>query len=204
MISANELIAAYSYGFFPMAHPEEGNTIYWHKPHMRGIIPLRRFHLSKNLRRLLQKGAFSYSINQAFTAVIHACAAREETWISEDIAEMYTDLNQLGLAHSFEVWHQGELAGGLYGVAIKGAFFGESMFHRVSDTSKLALAFLTDQLIDHGYHLLDTQFISDHLKQFGALEVTASEFEAMLGEALLVDAKPISAMPTCQWFPRHL
>lgn len=204
MISAHELIAAYSYGFFPMAHPEEGNTIYWHKPHMRGIIPLKHFHVSKNLKRLLHKGAFLYSINQAFDEVIQACAQREETWISDDIAEMYTQLNQLGLAHSFEVWHQGELAGGLYGVALKGAFFGESMFHRVTDASKLALSFLTDHLIDTGYSLLDTQFISDHLRQFGAIEVTSSEFELLLNEALLVEAHPIKNRSAGPWYPKHL
>lgn len=203
MISSHELIAAYSYGFFPMAHPEEGNAIYWHKPHMRGIIPLKQFHLSKNMKKLLMKGNFLFSINQNFRQVIQACAQRDETWISEDIAEMYIELNRLGLAHSFEVWHEGKLAGGLYGVALKGAFFGESMFHNVRDTSKMALAFLVDCLLEQGYSLLDTQFISEHLRQFGAIEVTSSEFEELLNEALLKEVNPITPRFLNQWFPRH-
>ena len=185
MISPRELIAAYSYGYFPMAHPEEGGQIYWHKPHQRGIIPLDHFHCGKNLRRLYRKGVFDLRINGDFNSVIRHCAERSETWISEEIIELYIELYEMGLAYSFESWKDNELVGGLYGVALKGAFFGESMFHKVTDASKIALVFLVNTLNDKGFKLLDAQFITDHLKQFGAIEITDAEYSDLLQRALL-------------------
>jgi leucyl/phenylalanyl-tRNA--protein transferase len=193
MISPRELIAAYSYGYFPMAHPEEGGQIYWHKPHNRGIIPLDNFHCGKNLRRLYRKGVFELRINSDFYAVIRSCAERSETWISEEIIELYIALHEMGFAHSFEAWKDDQLVGGLYGVALKGAFFGESMFHRVTDASKIALVFLVNTLKEKGFVLLDAQFITEHLKQFGAIEVREAEYSDLLQNALLMDPLPIES-----------
>jgi leucyl/phenylalanyl-tRNA--protein transferase len=193
MISPRELIAAYSYGYFPMAHPEEGGQIYWHKPHNRGIIPLDNFHCGKNLRRLYRKGVFELRINSDFYAVIRSCAERSETWISEEIIELYIALHEMGFAHSFEAWKDDQLVGGLYGVALKGVFFGESMFHRVTDASKIALVFLVNTLKEKGFVLLDAQFITEHLKQFGAIEVREAEYSDLLQNALLMDPLPIES-----------
>jgi leucyl/phenylalanyl-tRNA---protein transferase len=183
-IEENELLHAYMNGFFPMAHPEEANKIYWHKPEMRGIIPLNEFKVSKNLSRLYRNGKFQFRVNGNFEAVIEACASRSETWISEDIIESYVNLNKLGYAYSFEVWLENKLVGGLYGIAIGKAFFGESMFHKISNASKLALVFLVENLVFKGFTLLDTQYLNDHIKQFGAIEIPAEEYEKKLEEAI--------------------
>lgn len=185
MISPQELISAYTYGYFPMAHPEEGGQIYWHKPHYRGILPLNNFHASKNLSRLYRKEVFDLHIDKNFKQVIEYCSERTETWISDEIIDLYLELHRMGLAHSFEAWQGDELVGGLYGVALKGAFFGESMFHRVSDASKIALLHLVETLNTCKYSLLDAQFMSDHLKQFGAIEITDAEYGDLLQKALL-------------------
>ena len=184
MIDPAELIYAYSQGYFPMALPEEKNEIYWFKPDQRGIIPLDQFHLSKNLKRLYQKNKFELKINGDFEGTIRACAERDDTWISEDIINSYTKLNELGYAFSFEAWLDNKLVGGLYGVSIGRAFFGESMFHKVTDASKIALVFLVDHLIKHDYSLLDTQYINSHLIQFGAIEIPNDEYEKLLEVAL--------------------
>lgn len=184
MLDPAELLYAYSQGYFPMAVPEDNNEIFWFKPDMRGIIPLEEFHVSKNLRRLYRKNYFQLKINTDFEGTIRGCAERSDTWISEDIISSYTRLYEMGYGFSFETWREGKLVGGLYGVSIGKAFFGESMFHRETDASKIALVYLVDFLKRHDYQLLDTQYLNDHLVQFGAKEVPNSEYEEMLQQAL--------------------
>lgn len=170
-----------------MAH--EDGRIYWYDPDPRAIIPLDHFHVSRSLQRTIRQQLFEIRIDTAFTAVMHACAApipgREETWISEEIIQAYTRLHQLGFAHSVEVWQAGRLVGGLYGVAVGGFFAGESMFSQVRDSSKVALAFLVAHLNERKFHLLDTQFMTEHLRGFGAIEIPAAEYKMRLGQALL-------------------
>jgi len=179
-LDPNIVLYAYTQGVFPMAHPEEDNAIYWHEPHM----PLDAFRVSKNLAREFRSGKFEFSIDHDFGAVLRACAARDETWISEEIIEVYQALHEMGYAHSFEVWKDEQLVGGLYGVAMGRAFFGESMFHRVTNASKLALVFLVEYLRQQGFVLLDTQFQTEHLAQFGAVEIPQAEYMKLLAEAL--------------------
>lgn len=171
-----------------MAH--EDGRIYWYDPDPRAIIPLDRFHVSRSLRRTIQQQTFEIRIDGAFTAVMQACAApgsgREETWISEEIIQAYTRLHKLGFAHSVEAWRDGELVGGLYGVAIGGFFAGESMFGHVRDSSKVALAFLVAHLNERKFSLLDTQFMTEHLRSFGAIEISAAAYKLKLSRALLL------------------
>ena len=184
MLHANELIYAYSQGYFPMADPDEDNQIYWYKPELRGIIPLDKFHIPKNLRNLWKRQPFELKINTAFVEVMEACSHRESTWISDEIIKVYAELHEKGYAHSFECWQDGRLVGGLYGVAIGRAFFGESMFHRVSNASKIALIFLVEYLKQNMFILLDTQYINNHLLQFGAIEITDEQYMGKLEKAL--------------------
>jgi leucyl/phenylalanyl-tRNA--protein transferase len=177
------LLMAYRAGFFPMAESREG-PLGWFSPDPRAIIPLGTFRISRSLRRVLQKGTFTLRMNSAFEQVIRACAEREETWISEEIVEAYTALHARGFAHSVESWQGERLAGGLYGVAIGGAFFGESMFSRTQDASKIALVHLVNRLRAQGYLLLDTQFLTPHLVQFGALEIPRARYLELLTEAV--------------------
>lgn len=173
-----------------MAH--EDGRIYWYDPDPRAIIPLDHFHISRSLRRTIRQQQFEIRIDTAFTAVMEACAApapgREETWISPDIIQAYTRLHRLGFAHSVEAWQEGELVGGLYGVAVGGLFAGESMFSLVRDSSKVALAFLIAHLNERNFCLLDTQFMTEHLRGFGAIEISADEYKMRLGRALLTAA----------------
>lgn len=169
------LLGAYAEGIFPMA--DDDGQIMWFCPDPRAILPLDAFHVSKNLRKVCGSGKFTISLNRDFRAVIAACANRTEgTWISDTIVESYTRLHQLGFAYSVESRLEGELVGGLYGVALGGAFFGESMFHRVTDASKVALVYLVDRMNRRGFSLLDVQFTTGHLKQFGAIEIPRSEY----------------------------
>ena len=185
MLDPNVIIHAYTKGYFPMAHPDEGNAIFWHLPEIRGIIPLdQRFKASKNLQKLYLKGKFQLFQNRDFECVIRNCAARNDTWISDEIIDTYIDLHQMGIAHSFEAWQDGKLVGGLYGLAIGKAFFGESMFHLVTDASKIALLFLVDSLREQGFTLLDSQYLNDHIKQFGAYEINHDEYLELLNIAL--------------------
>ncbi len=184
MLDPTELLYAYSKGYFPMAVPEEDNEIFWFKPEKRGIIPLDNFHVSKNLKRLYNKKHFELRINSDFEGTMRGCADREDTWISEDIIKSYTKLNELGYALSFEAWRDNKLVGGLYGVTLGKAFFGESMFHTETDASKIALMFLVEFLIENDFKLLDTQYINDHLKQFGAIEIEKDEYDTLLEVAL--------------------
>jgi leucyl/phenylalanyl-tRNA--protein transferase len=176
---------AYRHGIFPMAVDGTG-TIGWFSPDPRGVVPLdERFHIPHGLRRTLKKAPFEITVNRAFPAVIRACStAHGETWISKEIMRAYTDLHRAGRAHSVEAWRKGELAGGLYGVHLGGAFFGESMFHHITDASKVVLVALVERLRARGFGLLDTQWTTPHLITFGGYEVPRPIYLAMLDDAL--------------------
>jgi leucyl/phenylalanyl-tRNA---protein transferase len=186
------LVQAYLSGSFPMADPEEGNMIYWHTPKVRGLLPLdERFKVPKNLRRLYRKGVFDLRINTAFTEVIELCSQRldDETWISDEIKQVYIEMHQQGLAHSFEAWLDGELVGGLYGVAFGKVFFGESMFHRVRDASKVTLVFMVEFLREQGFQMVDCQYLNPHLLQFGAYELSQEDYLSKLEEILNLSSR---------------
>lgn len=187
MLPADLLLHAYRNAVFPMAL--ENGEIGWFSPDPRAIIPLDTFHIPHGLRRTLKRGAFEIRVDAAFEEVMRGCAAREETWISEEIVESYVQLHQMGRAHSMEAWLDGELVGGLYGVALGGAFFGESMFHTVRDASKVALCALVERLRSRGFTLLDTQWITPHLQTFGALEIPRSVYRQLLAASLARDVK---------------
>lgn len=188
MLPLDELLLAYAAGWFPMA--DDDGRIRWYSPDPRGIIRLERFHVPRRLARTRRAGGFDVSVDRAFDTVIRACAAdRDEgTWINGEIIETYCGLHARGFAHSVEVWSDGELAGGLYGVSLRGAFFGESMFHVVTDASKLALAALVDRLRERGFHLLDIQWVTPHLERFGAEEISRAAYLRLLKRALETDA----------------
>jgi leucyl/phenylalanyl-tRNA--protein transferase len=183
------VLRAYAAGVFPMANSAEDDEIFWVDPRKRGILPLNGFHLSRSLTRRILRGGYQVHIDHAFEAVVDACAAREETWINNTIRDLYIGLNRMGHAHSVEVWIGGELAGGLYGVRIGGAFFGESMFSNVRDTSKIALAYLVARLKAGGFTLLDTQFTTPHLEALGARNVPKAHYHALLERAIDVPAE---------------
>ena len=187
MIDPALLVRACREGVFPMAL--EDGSIGWFSPDQRGIVPLDAFHVPARLARVLRQGRFETSADRDFEGVMRACAERpgEGTWINAEILETYLALHRLGLAHSIEVWRGGELAGGLYGVHLGGAFFGESMFHRVTDASKVALAALVDRLERRGFLLLDVQWVTPHLEQFGAIELPRQAYLARLKRALAKD-----------------
>lgn len=171
-----------------MAEPDEGGQIYWHTPEMRGVIPLDdSFKIPKNLKRLYKKEKFRLEINRNFDEVIRLCKElrADDTWISDEIIDAYSELHHLGFAHSFEAYYNDELVGGLYGVAIRKAFFGESMFSTMTDASKICLVFLVEFLREQGFKLLDSQYLNQHLIQFGAYEVSHEEFMELLDNALL-------------------
>lgn len=180
------LLNAYASGIFPMAM--EGGELGWFSPDPRGIIPLDdRFHIPHGLRRTLKKKPFEVRINTAFADVIRGCADRRETWIDDTIYKSYVRLHYLGYAHSVECWQEGKLAGGLYGVALGGVFFGESMFSRVKDASKVALVALVARLRERGFVLLDTQWTTAHLRQFGALDIPRREYLSQLRRGLALN-----------------
>ncbi|HSC28825.1 MAG TPA: leucyl/phenylalanyl-tRNA--protein transferase [Vicinamibacterales bacterium] len=187
-IDGGLLVSAYASGWFPMA--VDGGDIRWFSPDPRGIIPLDRFHVPRRLRRVCRRGVFRIEVDRDFEGVIRGCAAAERdengsgSWISGEIVDSYTALHARGLAHSVEAWHDNRLAGGLYGVALGGAFFGESMFHRETDASKVALVALVERLRSRGFLLLDTQWVTPHLEQFGAIEVSRVEYLSRLEAAL--------------------
>lgn len=189
MIAPELLLSAYASGWFPMAvAPGE---VRWFSPDPRAIIPLDAFHVPRRLARTLRSGAFDVRIDGDFRAVIAACAARPDAdgnWIDEEILESYCALHAAGFAHSVEAWQGGSLAGGLYGVSLGGAFFGESMFHRAPNASKVALAALVERLRARGYALLDTQWATPHLDQFGTLEIPRRRYLRLLADAIRIDA----------------
>jgi leucyl/phenylalanyl-tRNA--protein transferase len=187
MIPPELLLQGYRLGVFPMAM--EDDSIEWFSPDPRAILPLEDFHVPHALRRLLHKRVFETSINTAFLEVIAACAKREDTWINREIIESYTRLHELGHAHSIEAWKQGRLAGGLYGVALGGAFFGESMFHCVTDASKITLVALVEHLRARKFVLLDTQWLTPHLQQFGGIEISRNHYLRLLQRAVELPPK---------------
>lgn len=182
------LLRAYSAGLFPMAETRASNRLYWLDPERRGILPLSGFHLSRRLLRTVRSGLYAVTADQEFAGVIAACASsapgREDTWINPDIERLFGALHRLGHAHCVETWLDGVLVGGLYGVSLGGAFFGESMFSRARDASKVALVHLVARLRAGGYRLLDTQFTTTHLEQFGTKEVPRDDYKRMLADAL--------------------
>ncbi len=187
MIPVATLLGRYRTGYFPMAI--EGG-IGWFSPEPRGVIPLDRFQVPRRLARSLRQGRFQCTVNRSFREVISACASRADTrgdWIDERIVESYCALHEAGHAHSVEVWDEDRLAGGLYGVSLRGAFFGESMFHRVRDTSKVALCVLVERLSERGFGLLDLQWVTPHLRQFGAVEISRGQYLTQLAESLQLD-----------------
>ena len=187
MIDPELLLQGYRLGVFPMAM--ENGAIEWFSPDPRAILPLEDFHVPHALRGLLRKKIFETKIDTAFSDVIEACAKREDTWINREIIESYIRLHELGYAHSVEAWTNGKLAGGLYGVAIGGAFFGESMFHRVTDASKIALVALVEYLRARKFALLDTQWLTPHLLQFGGIEISRSHYLRLLRSAVELPRK---------------
>lgn len=192
-ITPEIVLRAYAAGIFPMAESADDPGIYWVEPRERGIIPLDSFHVNKRLARTVRSDVFEVRIDTDFEGVIDGCAApgpdREKTWINARIRRIYGDLFDLGYCHTVEVWDGSNLVGGLYGVSLGAAFFGESMFHRARDASKVALVHLVARLKRGGYMLLDTQFVTEHLSQFGAHEVSRREYKRLLGEALAYEAR---------------
>ncbi len=188
-ITPEVLLRAYACGIFPMAESADDPTLFWVEPEQRGVIPLDGFRISSRLRRTVRSDHFVVTVDRAFTEVIDGCAAprmgRENTWINRRIRNLYTALHRLGHCHSVEAWEGNQLAGGLYGVSLGGAFFGESMFHRARDASKVALVHLVARLIAGGFVLLDTQFVTEHLRSFGAIEVPRRRYRNELDVALL-------------------
>jgi leucyl/phenylalanyl-tRNA--protein transferase len=182
------LIQAYAAGIFPMAESADDPELFWVDPRRRGIIPLEAFHLPRRLGRVLRRGRVTVRVDTQFAAVMRGCADASEmrptTWINDEIVHLYSALFERGAAHSVECWQEGELVGGLYGVSIGAAFFGESMFSRVTDASKVALAHLVARLRRGGFRLLDTQFLTPHLAQFGAIEISRARYHRLLAEAL--------------------
>ena len=192
MIASALLVSAYSSGWFPMA--VDDGEIRWYSPDPRGVIPLETFHVPSRLARVIRSHKFTVHIDRDFEAVIRACAETDRydddpgTWINAEILESYVELHRLGIAHSVEAWQQDRLVGGLYGVALGGAFFGESMFHHVTDASKVALASLVDRLRAREFRLLDIQWVTPHLEQFGAVEISRRRYLEQLADALSVEA----------------
>jgi leucyl/phenylalanyl-tRNA--protein transferase len=178
------LLRAYAIGVFPMADSRDARDVFWVEPKRRAIIPLEGFRMSRSLRGTIRSGAFSVTRDAAFDEVVARCAQREETWINRPIEQSFAQLHRLGHAHSIECWSGEELAGGLYGIKLGAAFFGESMFSSRRDASKVALAWLVARLKVGGYRLLDCQFMTEHLRSLGAVEITQEDYVALLSDAL--------------------
>ena len=183
IIDPELLLNAYRCGIFPMAESKEGE-IHWYEPEFRAVFPIDGLKVSRSLRQTMKKRIFDHRLNTSFEAVMRRCAEREETWISEAIIQSYCELHRLGFAYSVESWHDGEIAGGLYGVALGGAFFGESMFSKMKDASKSALVALVHHLQQREFVLLDAQFMTPHLKSLGAVEISQREYLSRLQAAL--------------------
>jgi len=187
-ITPDLLLRAYASGLFPMAYSADDPGVFWVEPELRGVLPLDAFHIPKRLARTVRQAPFEIRFNTAFDEVVSACAEsvenRPSTWINSTITELYSALHRLNHAHSVEAWRDGELVGGLYGVSLRRAFFGESMFSRATDASKVCLVHLVNRLRERGFVLLDTQFTTEHLKRFGAIDVPREDYAEMLAEAL--------------------
>jgi len=191
-ITPEVLLRAYACGIFPMAESADDPSLFWVEPEVRGVIPLDAFRIASRLGRTVRTEVFTVTVDRAFKAVIDGCAepqaGRNDTWINKRIRDLYIALHGLGHAHSVEVWNGDELVGGLYGVNLGRAFFGESMFHRARDASKVALVHLVARLISGGFELLDTQYVTEHLRSFGAVEVPRRRYTALLDKALKNEA----------------
>lgn len=188
-ISIETLLRAYSMGVFPMANNRDDPRIHWIDPRHRGIFPLTNFHISRSLSRRIRQDNYTIRTNADFSGVLAGCADRPETWINPELTALYTALHEAGFAHSLEVWQDGQLVGGVYGVALGAAFFGESMFSRRVDASKLALAWLVHRLRSGGFTLFDTQFLTPHLASLGAIEIPRAEFHRQLAKAIAQPAQ---------------
>lgn len=188
MLSAEMMLAAYASGIFPMAESRDDPGLHWIDPRRRGIFPLDGFHLSRSLRRAIRRGDYQIRTDASFDAVVRACAARPETWINTALERVYAELHARGHAHSLEVWQDGTLAGGVFGITLGGAFFGESMFSARTNASKIALAYLVDRLREAGFTLFDTQFLTAHLASLGAVEIPRADYHRRLHAALAIDA----------------
>ncbi|WP_037302856.1 leucyl/phenylalanyl-tRNA--protein transferase [Phaeobacter italicus] len=193
------LLHAYSVGVFPMAESRDDPEVFWVDPKRRGVFPIGGFRLSRSLAKTIRKGDYEVRVNHDFAAVVDGCADREETWINPEIRDRYIDLHEQGNAHSVEIYHDGDLSGGVYGVSLAGAFFGESMFSRRRDASKIALAYLLDRLEISGFILCDTQFLTAHLASLGAVEISRASYRRQLASALEVEADfTAAAVPSPQ------
>jgi len=190
-ITPELIVRAYRAGIFPMAEDAADEDLFWVSPEQRGILPLDGFHLSKSLRRSMRRSGFVVRVDSDWEGIVEGCATvgedRDSTWINATIRRVYGELFRRGVAHTVEVWDGPELVGGLYGLAIGGAFFGESMFHRRTDASKMAMAHLVDRLKAGGFVLLDTQFLTPHLASLGGIEIPREDYEERLAQALLVE-----------------
>ena len=200
-ITPDMLVAAYRWGAFPMAESRDG-PIHWYSPDPRGIVPLDGFHISRSLARRLRRGEFHLTFDRAFEQVVRECARARpddhDTWINDEIIELYTQVHRLGMAHSAEAWRDGscsELVGGVYGVSLGGAFFGESMFSRATDASKCCLANLVGRLRGCGFVLFDTQYVTPHLTRLGAVEVSREVYTQMLAEAVDMEDRWCEGVP---------
>jgi len=201
-ITPEVLLRAYACGIFPMAESADDPTLFWVEPEMRGVIPLDGFRVASRLARTVRSDAFAVTVNRAFKAVMAGCATpqvgREETWINKRIRDLYGGLHAIGHGHSVEVWQNDDLVGGLYGVSLGRAFFGESMFHLVRDASKVALVHLAARLIAGGFELLDTQYVTEHLKTFGAIEIPRRRYTTLLDKAIRGEPADFARLPTEQ------
>lgn len=182
-ITPDLLMRAYAMGIFPMSEHRDDPEIFWVDPHRRGVFPLNGFHISRSLARALRRDDYEVTINADFEGVVEGCADRADTWINDEIRRLYSALHARGQAHSLEVWRDGALIGGVYGVTLGTAFFGESMFSRATNGSKIALAWLVAHLNDRGFTLFDTQFITPHLASLGAIEMSRKEYHVLLEQA---------------------
>ncbi len=200
VLSGAALLNAYARGIFPMAESRESDELHWVEPQLRGVFPLDGFHISHRLRRRILAGGYEVSCDRAFGEVVAACAARPETWINAPLQQLYGELHRLGHAHSLEVRAGGALVGGVFGIVLGGAFFGESMFSRQKDASKIALAYLVDRLRQAGFVLFDTQFLTPHLATLGAVEIAQADYLTRLQAALKgrADFNAAGGMPSSQ------
>lgn len=183
------LLSAYAGGIFPMAEHRDDPDVFWVDPHFRGVFPLSNFHISRSLAKTIRSERFQITLNGDFSGVVTGCAERDETWINDMLFDLYGQLHRSGRAHSLEVWHDNALVGGVFGITLAGAFFGESMFSRTRDASKVALAYLIDLLRETGFTLFDTQFITPHLASLGAVEIPRATYRQQLSQALLLDVE---------------
>lgn len=188
MLTPDLMLTGYAKGIFPMAESRDAETLHWVDPERRGIFPLDGFHISRSLARSILRHNYTIRTNSAFSEVVQRCAARPETWINGPLFGLYDQLHAIGHAQSLEVWQDGELIGGVFGITLGAAFFGESMFSRRTDASKIALAYLVDRLRQGGFRLFDTQFLTPHLASMGAIEIPRHDYRSRLAAALPLDA----------------